>query len=144
MRVVDIKNYDPRANLVNGDLYLLIARTGDQMTWYHYVVLWFLSTFLNIHPWMLLEAAEYLPCGNAYASKLDRPGHRQEGSHSQFITLVPVMGLTFANGEKIFLPRKCTGIVRVVQTSSHSQWTDSTWPPALEVRLYLHGKQAGQ
>lgn len=32
-RVVVIKNDDPCANLVNGDLYLLIARTGDQMTW---------------------------------------------------------------------------------------------------------------
>lgn len=33
MRVVAIKNYDPCTNLVNGDLYPLIARTGDQMTW---------------------------------------------------------------------------------------------------------------
>lgn len=32
-RGVVIKNDDPCANLVNGDLYLLIARTGDQMTW---------------------------------------------------------------------------------------------------------------
>lgn len=31
--LVAIKNDDPCANLVNGDLYLLTVRTGDQMTW---------------------------------------------------------------------------------------------------------------
>lgn len=32
-RVMAIKTDDPCADLANGNLHLLIARTGDQMTW---------------------------------------------------------------------------------------------------------------